>query len=62
VPIPAFYRPDGSSPLLNRATIEHFARLVRDNGTADVWWTMGMEELLPKEVTVYYLLSLSSHR
>lgn len=47
VPIPVFYRPDGSF-LMNEKTIAHIEKVFREHGS-DAWWTMDVKDLLPEE-------------
>ncbi|XP_069464691.1 isoleucine--tRNA ligase, mitochondrial [Ambystoma mexicanum] len=49
VPIPVFYRKDSGEPLINSHSIEHVIKMVEAHGS-DVWWTLPLEQLLPKDV------------
>uniref|UniRef100_A0A6I8SWV8 Isoleucine--tRNA ligase, mitochondrial n=1 Tax=Xenopus tropicalis TaxID=8364 RepID=A0A6I8SWV8_XENTR len=49
VPIPVFYHKETGKPLINRHSVGHIMSLVEQHGT-DVWWTLPLEELLPKAV------------
>uniref|UniRef100_A0A8C4R000 isoleucine--tRNA ligase n=1 Tax=Eptatretus burgeri TaxID=7764 RepID=A0A8C4R000_EPTBU len=46
VPIPVFYSCQTHQALINKHTVQHVAKLVRDHGT-DCWWTLPLQELLP---------------
>uniref|UniRef100_UPI00358E78C0 LOW QUALITY PROTEIN: isoleucine--tRNA ligase, mitochondrial n=1 Tax=Myxine glutinosa TaxID=7769 RepID=UPI00358E78C0 len=46
VPIPVFYSCQSHQALINKHTVQHVAKLVRDHGT-DCWWTLPLQELLP---------------
>ena len=47
VPIPCFYREDGSS-LMDRAVIARIVEIVREKGS-DAWWELDVADLLPEE-------------
>jgi isoleucyl-tRNA synthetase len=48
VPIPVFYHKETEEPLLNAEVIAHIESIFRQHGS-DTWWTMSVEELLPKK-------------
>lgn len=47
-PIPALVDLSGGS-YTSRKLIEHVAKLTREQGTTDVWWKIGVEEILTNE-------------
>ncbi len=50
VPIPVFYKKDGSDILLNETTINHIQKLFSKYG-ADIWWEFDESKLLPPELS-----------
>nr|XP_033791983.1 isoleucine--tRNA ligase, mitochondrial isoform X2 [Geotrypetes seraphini] len=49
VPLPVFYHKETGEPLMNSHIIEHIIKVVEQHGS-DAWWTLPLEELLPKTV------------
>ncbi|KAM4693563.1 isoleucine--tRNA ligase, mitochondrial [Discoglossus pictus] len=49
VPIPVFYHKETGEPLISRHSVGHITKLVEQHGS-DVWWTLPLEELLPKTI------------
>lgn len=47
IPIPFFTYKDTGKILLDQEIIEHFAELVENHGTSDIWHTFGTHDLLP---------------
>lgn len=47
IPIPFFRFNDTGKILMDPEIIDHFAKLVEENGTSDIWYSMAVEDLLP---------------
>uniref|UniRef100_A0A0P4W8B8 isoleucine--tRNA ligase n=1 Tax=Scylla olivacea TaxID=85551 RepID=A0A0P4W8B8_SCYOL len=45
-PIPVFYDPDTSQPIVDRSIIQHVAKVLEEEGS-DSWWSKGENDLLP---------------
>ena len=48
VPIPVFYKNNGTEVLLNAETINHIQKLFEKHG-ADIWWDWEVKKLLPEK-------------
>ncbi len=46
VPIPVFYKKDGSDVLINKETINHIQKIFKEYGS-DIWWEWNEKKLLP---------------
>lgn len=62
LPIPVFYDKETKQPLINGHTVEHIKNLFLNNGGSSVWWSLSMEELLPRQVLDASGLSEKSSR
>uniref|UniRef100_A0A3Q1H747 isoleucine--tRNA ligase n=1 Tax=Acanthochromis polyacanthus TaxID=80966 RepID=A0A3Q1H747_9TELE len=49
VPIPVFYHKETGTPLINKHSVSHIAKLFQEKGS-DCWWELPIETLLPPEV------------
>ena len=47
IPVPFFRFKDSGKILMDQEIIEHFASLVEHHGTSDIWYSLGVEDLLP---------------
>ncbi|GAB1608053.1 isoleucine--tRNA ligase, mitochondrial [Argonauta hians] len=50
LPIPVFYSRATGAPFITQDSVEHITKLLSKHGTADVWWNMAIEELLPQSI------------
>jgi isoleucyl-tRNA synthetase len=48
IPIPFFTYKDTAKIFIDAETIQHFADLVENYGTSDIWYTFDIVDLLPK--------------
>ncbi|CAD5118931.1 DgyrCDS7606 [Dimorphilus gyrociliatus] len=49
LPIPVFYEKETNQPFISKDSVQHLRELVKKYGS-DCWWSMDIEELLPKSI------------
>ena len=47
IPIPFFKHKESGNLVIDPVIVNHFAKLVEEHGSSDIWYTMSVEDLLP---------------